>query len=131
MSANEAPKTPAKKARKRTLAQRLGRLLERLTHQSGRPDTPAYGSWLLGRVSENQRRRRVRIQIILTVLGVTANVLGIAVARYVLKLPMIAEATQQQLVDWAGPSLQCCLEGCDIPIAGRGRPALLDGESFA
>ena len=60
-----------------------------------------------------------------------SQLLGIAVARYVLKLPMIAEATQQQLVDWAGPSLQCCIEGCDIPIAGRGRPALLDGESFA
>lgn len=60
-----------------------------------------------------------------------SQLLGIAVARYVLKLPMIAEATQQQLVDWAGPSLQCCLEGCDIPIAGSGRPALLDGESSA
>ena len=34
---------------KRSTAQRLGRLLERVTKQSGRlPETPAYGSWLLG-----------------------------------------------------------------------------------
>jgi class 3 adenylate cyclase len=32
-----------------SLAQRLGRLLEKVTRQSGRlPSTPAYGSWLLG-----------------------------------------------------------------------------------
>jgi adenylate cyclase len=64
-----------------SLAQRLGRLLERVTRQSGRLSaTPAYGSWLLGRVSENQRRRRVRIQVILTVLLVAVNLIGIAVA---------------------------------------------------
>jgi adenylate cyclase len=64
-----------------TLAQRLGRVLEKVTRQSGRlPETPAYGSLLLGRVSESQRRRRVRIQVILTVLVMTANVIGIAVA---------------------------------------------------
>ncbi len=63
------------------LAQRLGRVLEKVTRQSGRlPETPAYGSLLLGRVSENQRRRRVRIQVILTVLVMAANVIGIAVA---------------------------------------------------
>jgi len=67
-------------AGKKTVAQRLGRVLERVTRQSGRlPDTPAYGSWLLGRVSESQRRRRVRIQVILTVLIVAANLIGIAV----------------------------------------------------
>ncbi|MCV7401431.1 HAMP domain-containing protein [Mycobacterium fragae] len=66
---------------KESLAQRLGRMLERLTRQSGRlPETPAYGSWLLGRVSESQARRRVRIQIILTVFVVVFNVLGVAVA---------------------------------------------------
>ena len=65
---------------KESLAQRLGRVLERLTHQSGRPETPAYGSWLLGRVSESQARRRVRIQIILTVFVVAFNLAGIAVA---------------------------------------------------
>ncbi len=52
-----------------------------MTRQSGRlPDTPAYGSWLLGRVSEDQHRRRVRIQVIMTVLIVAANLIGIAVA---------------------------------------------------
>ena len=57
-----------KTASQRTLAQRLGRVLERVTRQSGRlQETPAYGSLLLGRVSESQKRRRVRIQIILTI----------------------------------------------------------------
>jgi adenylate cyclase len=66
---------------KESLAQRLGRLLERVTRQSGRLSaTPAYGSWLLGRVSESQSRRRVRIQIILTVFIVVVNLIGIAVA---------------------------------------------------
>lgn len=65
---------------KRTLAQRLGRVLERVTRQSGRlSETPAYGSWLLGRVTESQARRRVRIQIILTVFIVGANLIGIGV----------------------------------------------------
>ena len=64
-----------------TLAQRLGRVLEKVTRQSGRlPETPAYGSLLLGRVSESQRRRRVRIQVILTTLVGALNVIGIAVA---------------------------------------------------
>jgi adenylate cyclase len=64
-----------------TMAQRLGRVLERVTRQSGRlPETPAYGSLILGRVSESQRRRRVRIQIIMTVLVVGANLIGIGVA---------------------------------------------------
>ncbi|HYB82480.1 MAG TPA: adenylate/guanylate cyclase domain-containing protein [Mycobacterium sp.] len=65
----------------KTMAQRLGRVLETLTRQSGRlPETPAYGSLLLGRVSESQQRRRVRIQIILTVLVVAMNLIGIGVA---------------------------------------------------
>jgi class 3 adenylate cyclase/MFS family permease len=65
----------------RTVAQRLGRLLERLTQQSGRlSDTPAYGSWLLGRVSESQARRRVRIQLIITVFILATNLIGIGVA---------------------------------------------------
>lgn len=65
---------------RKTVAQRLGRVLERLTRQSGRlPETPAYGSWLLGRVAESQRRRRVRIQIILTFFVVGANLVGIGV----------------------------------------------------
>src|ERR1700722_17280185 len=71
---------------KRSTAQRLGRVLERVTQQSGRlpTKTPAYGSWLLGRVSESQSRRRVRIQLILTVFIVGANLIGIAVATLLL-----------------------------------------------
>ena len=66
---------------KKTIAQRLGRVLERVTRQSGRlQETPAYGSLLLGRVSESQRRRRIRIQVILTTLVVAANLIGIGVA---------------------------------------------------
>jgi class 3 adenylate cyclase len=65
----------------RTMAQRIGRVLERVTRQSGRlPETPAYGSLLLGRVSESQRRRRIRIQVIMTVLVLGANLIGIGVA---------------------------------------------------
>ncbi|OBH87561.1 adenylate/guanylate cyclase domain-containing protein [Mycobacterium scrofulaceum] len=64
-----------------SLAKRIGRVLEIVTRQSGRlPETPAYGSLLLGRVSESQARRRVRIQVILTVLVLGANLIGIAVA---------------------------------------------------
>ncbi|MGE2815935.1 adenylate/guanylate cyclase domain-containing protein [Mycobacterium heidelbergense] len=65
----------------KTLAQRIGRVLERVTRQSGRlTETPAYGSLLLGRVSESQRRRRIRIQVIMTVVILGANLLGIGVA---------------------------------------------------
>ncbi|WP_099024532.1 adenylate/guanylate cyclase domain-containing protein [Mycolicibacterium palauense] len=67
-----------------TLAQRLGRVLERMTRQSARlPDTPEFGSWLLGKVSETQRRRRVRIQVILTTFVLLANIIGIGVAMLV------------------------------------------------
>src|ERR1700761_1705885 len=70
---------------KRSTAQRLGRVLERVTQQSGRlPETPAYGSWLLGKVSESQARRRVRIQLIQTVFIVGANVIGIGVSTLLL-----------------------------------------------
>jgi adenylate cyclase len=62
----------------RSVAHRLGGVLEKVTRQSGRlPDTPEYGSWLLGKASEDQVRRRVRIQVILTVFILSANVLGI------------------------------------------------------
>ncbi|CAM3157841.1 adenylate/guanylate cyclase domain-containing protein [Mycobacterium intermedium] len=74
------PTKGSPKKTNRTTAQRVGRVLERVTHQSGRPDTPAYGSWLLGRVTESQHRRRVRIQVILTTLIVVANLIGIGVA---------------------------------------------------
>src|SRR3984957_6817311 len=65
----------------RTVAQRLGRILEAVTRQSGRlPETPAYGSWLLGRPSESQGRRRVRIQLIITTFILATNLIGIGVA---------------------------------------------------
>lgn len=65
----------------KSMAQRIGRVLERVTRQSGRlPETPAYGSLLLGRVAESQGHRRVRIQIIMTVLVLGANLIGVAVA---------------------------------------------------
>jgi adenylate cyclase len=64
----------------RTVAQRLGGVLERITRQSGRlTETPDFGSLLLGRESESQARRRVRIQAILTTFIIGANLLGIAV----------------------------------------------------
>jgi adenylate cyclase len=69
---------------KKNTAQRLGRVLETVTNQSGRvPETPEYGSWVLGRVSESQLRRRVRIQVILTTFVVVANLIGIGVATLV------------------------------------------------
>lgn len=65
----------------KSVAQRLGRVLETVTRQSSHlPATPEYGSWLLGRVSESPWRRRVRIQFILTVVIVAANLIGVAVA---------------------------------------------------
>ena len=69
---------------KKSTAQRLGRVLEKVTNQSGRvPATPEFGSWILGRVSDTQLRRRIRIQIILTLSVVVANVIGIGVATLV------------------------------------------------
>lgn len=64
-----------------SVAQRLGRVLERVTHQSGRlASTPAYGSLLLGKVSENAARRRVRIQTLVTVFMLAVNLIGVGVA---------------------------------------------------
>ncbi len=69
---------------KTSAAQRLGRVLETVTKQSGRVAAPPeYGSWVLGRVSESQLRRRVRIQVILTTFVVIANLIGIGVATLV------------------------------------------------
>lgn len=63
-----------------TVAQRLGHVLEKVTHQSGRLDnTPEFGSLLLGKVGESPRRRHVRIQIILTLIILTVNLIGIGV----------------------------------------------------
>jgi adenylate cyclase len=68
----------------KSLARRLGRVLEGVTRQNSRlPATPEYGSWVLGRVSESQRRRRVRIQAILTTFVVFANLLGIGISMFI------------------------------------------------
>ena len=65
----------------KSVAHRLGRVLEAVTRQSGRlSTTPEYGSWLLGKVNESQLRRRVRIQLILTLFILFTNLLGIVVA---------------------------------------------------
>jgi adenylate cyclase len=85
----------------RTFAQRLGRLLEVVTRQSGRlPETPAYGSWLLGRVSESQARRRVRIQIILTVFIIGTNVVGVGVASLLLTIAFPSPSIFSDAPQW-------------------------------
>lgn len=64
-----------------SVAQRLGRVLERLTRQSGRLSrTPVYGSLLLGRGTESPEKRRARVQTILTVFIVVVNTVGIGLA---------------------------------------------------
>lgn len=68
-----------------SVAHRLGRVLEKLTQQSGRlpgsrPYATAYGSWLLGRPTDDPQRRRIRTQVILTGFITLANLAGIAVA---------------------------------------------------
>jgi adenylate cyclase len=65
---------------KKSVPQRMGAVLERVTRQSGRLGTPDYGSWLLGKPEESQRRRRIRIQVILTFFILFTNILGIAVS---------------------------------------------------
>ena len=63
-----------------TVAQRLGRVLEKVTRQSGRlSEHPDFGSLVLGRVGESPRRRRVRIQVILTVVMLAVNLIGIGI----------------------------------------------------
>jgi adenylate cyclase len=64
---------------RKTLAQRLGRVLEIVTRQSGHLSDRPYGSWVLGSPSESQRRRRVRLQVLLTAFVVCANLIGIGV----------------------------------------------------
>src|ERR1700755_1563193 len=71
----------------RTVAQRLGRLLEVVTPQSGRlPENPAHRAWVLGRPAESQASRRVRIQIIITVFILATNLIGIGVATLLLTI---------------------------------------------
>ncbi len=85
----------------KSVPQRLGRVLERVTRQGSRlASTPEYGSWVLGRVSESQRKRRVRIQIILTVFIVTANLIGIGVAALVVTVAFPTPSVFEPEVRW-------------------------------
>ena len=59
---------------------RLARMREAITPRASLQATPEYGSWILGRVSETQRRRRIRIQLILTTFVVVANMIGVGVS---------------------------------------------------
>ena len=97
----------------KSVAQRLGRVLERVTRQSGRlTDTPEYGSWLLGNVSESQRRRRIRIQLILTTFVVVANLIGIGVAILVVTITIPTPSVFGPDVRWitfaVAPSYIAC-----------------------
>ena len=86
---------------KKSTAQRLGRVLELVTNQSGREGaTPEYGSWILGRVSEGQRRRRIRIQVILTIFVVVANLIGIGVAALVVMVAFPIPNVFEPQVRW-------------------------------
>jgi class 3 adenylate cyclase len=86
---------------KKSTAQRLGRVLETVTRQSSRvPATPEYGSWILGRVSESQRRRRIRIQIILTIFVIFANLIGILVATLVVTVAFPTPSVFEPEVRW-------------------------------
>ncbi|OSC41100.1 adenylate/guanylate cyclase domain-containing protein [Mycobacterium decipiens] len=69
----------------KTTALRVGRALKTVARQNGRlPETPAYGSWLLGCVSESPRRRRVRIQSMLTGAILVTNLTGAVIAALLL-----------------------------------------------
>lgn len=85
----------------KSMAQRIGRVLERITRQSGRlPETPAYGSLLLGRVSESQRRRRIRIQIIMTVMVLGANMIGIGAGLVLITVAIPAPSIFDDAPTW-------------------------------
>jgi adenylate cyclase len=75
--------------------------LETVTNQSSRAEaTPEYGSWILGRVSESQRRRRIRIQVILTAFVVGANLIGIGVAALVVMVAFPTPNVFEPQVRW-------------------------------
>lgn len=85
----------------KSTAQRLGRILELLTRQSGRlPETPEYGSWLLGRVSESQYLRRIRIQFIMTVVIVGTNLIGVSVEALLLTVAFPAPSVFSDAPAW-------------------------------
>jgi uncharacterized membrane protein YqjE len=85
----------------KSVARRLGRVLETVTRQSGGLiDTPDYGSWLLGKVSESQRRRRLRIQVILTIFVVVANLIGVGIAILVVTITFPTPSVFDPDVRW-------------------------------
>lgn len=85
----------------KTVAQRLGGVLEKVTRQSGRlPETPEFGSWILGRASESERKRRVRIQLILTTFVIVANLIGISVALLVIMVAFPEPSVFDHDVAW-------------------------------
>jgi adenylate cyclase len=85
----------------KSVAHRLGRVLETVTRQSGRlPDAPEYGSWLLGKVSESRQRRRVRIQVILTLFVVIANVVGIGISSLIVTVTFPTPSVFDPAVRW-------------------------------
>ncbi|WP_373141195.1 adenylate/guanylate cyclase domain-containing protein [Mycobacterium marinum] len=64
-----------------TVVQRLRRALEKITQQSDQlTENYAYGSRLLGQLTETPQRRRVRIQLMLTSSIMAANLVAIGVA---------------------------------------------------
>ncbi|MBV0917336.1 adenylate/guanylate cyclase domain-containing protein [Mycobacteroides chelonae] len=64
----------------RAVSQRVGRALATITGQTGRLEAgDGYGSWLLGRYGESTLIQRIRIQLMLTVFVVAANLIGVAV----------------------------------------------------
>ncbi|MBB4855050.1 adenylate cyclase [Mycobacteroides chelonae] len=64
----------------RAVSRRAGRALGAITGQTGNINTGnGYGSWLLGTADESTFIQRIRIQLILTVFVVAANIIGIGV----------------------------------------------------
>ncbi len=87
------------------VAQRLGRVLERITRQSGRLSSiPAYGSLLLGRADESPERRRWRVQVILTVFTAAVNIIALALS-YLLIVVAVPEPSVFRDVPWWLPRL--------------------------
>lgn len=85
----------------KSLAQRLGRVLEKLTRQSGRlPETPVYGSWLLGKSTESAGHRRVRIQVILTTFIMVINLAGMAVSLLLIAVAVPAPSIFRDAPAW-------------------------------
>lgn len=75
----------------RAVSRRVGRALAAITGQTGHLEAGnGYGSWLLGRADDSALVQRVRIQLILTVFVVVANLIGVAV---VLLLVIVAIPT--------------------------------------